>query len=239
MGQAKSATEGTRGEESSEGKRKRGTARGGQGDGPAGAGLRAGRQGTERRIKEEADDRGGRDSRGHPTSASRRGSVSCHPCPLQGGWSRAVPRQTTGAGDESRLPWDYAWARDLFCPPQLQHSRCPNCTPQLLSVAGGACMSGCPLSLRGERRPPPKGGPSQPALAPGAFSTPGQALQGIAPRLCCPHSCLSREGLRAQVLGRDSKTAVFTARHGWVCLCCHDNSVACLRFAPTHTRCTS
>lgn len=66
--------------------RRRGTARGGRGDGPAG-GRKAEsweRQGTERRIKEEADDRGGRDSRGHPPPASRRDLSPATPCPLPG-----------------------------------------------------------------------------------------------------------------------------------------------------------
>lgn len=164
------------------------------------------------------------------------------PAPSQGGWSRAVPRQTTGAGDESRLPWDYAWARDLFCPPQLQHSRCPSCTPQLLSVAGGALHERLPsVCSEGRGGLLRKEGPVQPCPGPGSVQHPGGRLfGGIAhPGLCCPHSCLSREGLGAPGLGRDSKTAVFTARHGWVCLCCHDNSVACLGSLPPHTRCTS
>lgn len=78
-------------------------------------------------------------------------------------------------------------------------------------------MSGCPLSApRGEAASSERRAQSSPALAPGAFSTPGGRLfEGIAhPGLCCPHSCLSREGLWAPGLGRDSQTAVFKARLG-------------------------
>lgn len=118
------------------------------------------------------------------------------PAPSQGGWSRAVPRQTTGAGDESRLPWDYAWARHLFCPPQLQHSRCPSCTPQLLSVAGGALHERLPsVCSEGRGGLLRKEGPVQPCPGPGSVQHPrGQALRGDRTPRALLSSLLSVQG---------------------------------------------
>ena len=125
---------------------------------------------------------GGRDSCGHPPPASRRDLSPATPLPLlredgAGPWLARPPVLVMSPGFPGQGP---PGGRHLLCPSQLQHSRCPSCTSQLLSVAGGTLHERLP-SVCPEGRGGLLGKETPVRSCPGPGSVQpcrGQALQG-------------------------------------------------------------